>query len=155
LREIVLPRGAGLGLLEGWETIQVDGDEPQMGTGAEDWFNGGFYFQGAPFHTPTHGCSYRSFFWGRVSAWRFLAPEEQIPFERSFSFLLDHGLRNEMAGVIDATAFWYEVEPHSTQPPLAPWSERRWGVPLSSPAQWLALCGLGSVCMFLVYTLVW
>ena len=39
LRHIALPRGLGLGLLEGWETIVVDNDDatPIKGTGAEDY----------------------------------------------------------------------------------------------------------------------
>jgi hypothetical protein len=45
LREIFLPRGFGLGLLEGWETIVVDGAEPIVGTGAEDYFSGGLLLQ--------------------------------------------------------------------------------------------------------------
>ncbi len=69
LRQIPLPRGFGLGILEGWETITVDGDRNNAlsGTGAEDYFSGGFYFKGAPFCTPTHGCTLRSFSdWPRV-----------------------------------------------------------------------------------------
>src|SRR5262245_17649014 len=44
LSEIPIPRGFGLGILEGWEQIVVDGDRASAlsGTGAEDYFSGGF-----------------------------------------------------------------------------------------------------------------
>ena len=41
----LFPEAAGMGMLEGWESIYVDGEEtPSIpGTGNEDYFNSGFY----------------------------------------------------------------------------------------------------------------
>jgi hypothetical protein len=143
LAEIVLPRGFGLGLLEGWETIVVDGDRaaPITGTGMEDYFSGGFYFKGAPFCTPTHGCTRRSFFTGRVSAYRFHI-DDPIPFARSLEVMLDHGLDNTMAGDYSSVAYWYQHEPHRPFPELPPARDRRPGVPWVSPAQWLLVAAI-------------
>ncbi|MBE0699077.1 MAG: DUF2961 domain-containing protein, partial [Anaerolineaceae bacterium] len=43
----VFPEMVGMGMLEGWERIYVDGEtSPSVtGTGTEDYFNSGFYFQ--------------------------------------------------------------------------------------------------------------
>ena len=117
LKAIALPRGLGLGLLEGWESVTVDGEPPIVGTGGEDYFNGGFYFAGGPFSTPTHGCTVRSFLTGRSSAYR-LHLDDPIAFERSLRFDLDHGFRNRMQGDLSSVAWWYQREPHAPFPPL-------------------------------------
>jgi hypothetical protein len=46
--------------LEGDERVYLDGapDPAHYGTGTEDFFNGGFYFDGGPFRQPLHGSSY-------------------------------------------------------------------------------------------------
>jgi hypothetical protein len=144
LRDIALPRGFGLGLLEGWETIVVDDDPPLVGTGAEDYFSGGFYFKGAPFCTPTHGCPTRSFLLGRASAYR-LHVDDPIAFDESLSITLDHGLKNRMSGSYSSVAYWYQSEPHAPFPALAPAPERlpRW--PWKNLAQWLVLAALLAV----------
>jgi Protein of unknown function (DUF2961) len=138
LRHIPLPRGFGLGVLEGWETITVDDDRAagMSGTGGEDYFLGGFYFQGAPFCTPTHGCTHRSYFTGRVSAYRFHV-DDPIDFGKSIYFALDHGLHNSMEADFRSVAYWYQHEPHDPFPSLPPVAERRPLVPVSNPAQWL------------------
>jgi Protein of unknown function (DUF2961) len=137
---IALPRGFGLGLLEGWETIIVDGDASNalVGTGAEDYFSSGFYFSGAPFCTPTHGCTHRSFLTGRVAAYRF-HDQDAIPFETSLVFVLDHGLKNQMAGTYTSTAYWYQTEPHGDFPPLPDVDARRPPTPWINPVQWMVI----------------
>jgi len=137
VRDIVLPRGFGLGLLEGWETLVVDGHE-LSGTGAEDYFSGGFYFRGGPFCTPTHGCTRRSFATARVSAYR-LHLDDPIAFEQSLEFRLDHGLGNSMRGEYASVVSWYQAEPHAAFPPLPVPAARRPGFPGQQLAQW-ALC---------------
>jgi hypothetical protein len=146
--EIAIPRGLGLGLLEGWETITVDGTDRHQGTGAEDYFSGGFYFWGGPFHTPTHGCTTRSFATGRVSAYRFHV-DDPIPFQRSFEMTLDHGLENTMEGDYATVAYWYQTEPHQPFAALPPTHDRRARTPWMNPVQWLlcaaiaaGVCGL-------------
>jgi hypothetical protein len=136
LKEIALPRGFGLGLLEGWETITVDGRHTIKGTGAEDYFSGGFYFRKGPFSTPTHGCTARSFLTGRVSAYR-LHLDDPIPFEESFSMTLDHGLQNSMEGDYSVVAYWYQSEPHQHFPMLPASRHRRVQTPWKNILQWL------------------
>lgn len=117
LRELLFPRGLGLGLLEGWETLEIDDEPPLRGTGAEDYFLGGFYFGRGPFSTPTHGASVRSYWTARVSAWR-LHEDDPVPFEHTLRMTLDHGLNNTMEGDLCSAAFWYQEEPHLPHPPL-------------------------------------
>ncbi len=140
LRAIAMPRGAGLGLMEGWESVTLDGEQPPrlVGTGGEDYFNGGFYFAGGPFSTPTHGCIVRSFPAGRVSAYRFHV-DDPIAFERSLTFDMDHGFRNQMQGDVSSVAYWYQREPHGQFPPLP--AHRHPAFPWSNAVQF-ALLGL-------------
>ncbi len=143
LREMALPRGFGLGVLEGWESIVVDQQAPIEGTGAEDYFSGGFYFRGAPFCTPTHGCTARSFLLGRASAYRFHL-DDPVHFERSLSMAIDHGLKNSMAGDYSSVAYWYQSEPHRAFAALPPARQRRRRWPWRQLAQWAAVAGLGA-----------
>lgn len=150
LSEIALPKGFGLGILEGWEQIVVDGDPEHAlsGTGAEDYFSGGFYFLGGPFCTPTYGCTHRSFFTGRVSAYRFHV-HDPIHFSKSIRLTLDHGLANSMSGDYSSVAYWYQHEPHAPFPPLPDVAQRRVAMAWSNPVQWLVLCLL-----FLLFALL-
>ena len=68
ISKIFFPRGLGLGLLEGPESIHIDEEETPgvVGTGTEDFFLGGWYFKGGAFNAPTHGVTLRSFVAGRV-----------------------------------------------------------------------------------------
>jgi hypothetical protein len=144
-REIPLPRGFGLGLLEGWETITVDGGRVLRGTGVEDYFNGGFYFGRGPFSTPTHGCMRRSILTSRVSAYRFHV-DDPVDFETSLTMTIDHGLTNSMNGDYTSVAYWYQHEPHDPFPPLPPLKDRRCGFPWINVAQWvLVVTLLGSI----------
>jgi hypothetical protein len=137
-----IPRGLGLGLLEGWESIRVDGEEQPsiVGTGGEDYFSGGFYFSGGPFHTPTHGAAVRSYLLGRVSAYRFHV-DDPIPFARSIEVSVDHGLRNTMEGDYASVAYWYQEEPHADFPELPAPARRRVVHPLLNLGQHLLLAG--------------
>ena len=138
LRDIPVPRGFGLGCLEGWETIVIDGQEtsPLTGTGTEDYFSAGFYFKGAPFCTPTHGCTKRSFFTGRASAYRFHV-DDPIDFGESLDFSMDHGLKSSMAADYSSVAYWYQDEPHAPFPPLPSPQDRLPSFPWINPLQWL------------------
>ena len=155
ISHIVLPRGFGLGLLEGWETIIVDDDVEHalVGTGAEDYFLSGFYFAGAPFCTPTHGCTHRSFFSGRMAAYRF-HEDDPVPFTTSLSFVFDHGLKNQMAGEYSSTAYWYQVEPHAAFPPLPDVEARQYSSAWVNPVQWLVV-GILALTLVAVLAYAW
>jgi hypothetical protein len=135
VREIALPRGFGLGLLEGWESFAADGEPPVEGTGAEDYFGGGFYFLGGAFSTPGHGCTRRSFLSGRVSAYRFHL-DDPVPFNHSLRFTLDHGFLNSMQGEAASVAYWYQCEPHAPFPARPLPELRSFGPPVRQWLQW-------------------
>jgi hypothetical protein len=122
-RDISFPRGFGLGMLEGWETIYRDGElEPSVrGTGTEDYFNGAWYYlpkQGR-FSAPYHGCIVRDVLRSRIAVYRFdmSAP---VPFSKSLSVRLRHGFYNEMVCDYSSTAYWYQTEPHRPFSELRP-----------------------------------
>jgi len=156
LRHIFFPRGLGLGMLEGAETIEIDGDGARraLGTGTEDFFHGGWYFLGGAFQTPTHGATRRSFLTGRVSAYRFLVGD-QIPFEQSLRLAFDHGIDNDIATDYASVVYWYQQEPHHEFPSLPPVRERRPAVPALNIAQpLLALALLASLVALVVSLLL-
>ena len=129
LRAISFPRGFGLGMMEGPETITRDGErEPSvMGTGTEDYFNGAWYYlsKRGRFAAPYHGCLVRDFIRSRIAVYRFdmSAP---VPFSRSLRVSLNHGFSNDLACDYSSTAYWYQAEPHRRFPQLHP-------VPLRQP----------------------
>lgn len=110
---VQLPEGFGLGMLEGWERIWIDGaGEPNVhGTGGEDYFNGAWYFTKCPSTCATHGVTMRSYASRRVSCYRFHA-EMPISFRESITVTLDHGLDNVLPAAYSGTTYWYQVEPH-------------------------------------------
>jgi hypothetical protein len=121
LRTISFPRGFGLGMLEGWETITRDGEtEPSLsGTGTEDYFNGAWYYlpKGGRFAAPYHGCIVRDTLRSRIAVYRFdmSAP---VSFSHSLQVSLRHGFYNDLAGDYSSTAYWYQAEPHAPFPEL-------------------------------------
>lgn len=133
-----MPEGFGLGMLEGWERIWIDGaDDPQVhGTGGEDYFNGAWYFRNAPCATLTHGVTLRSYMTRRVSCYRFHA-EMPIWFNRGIKITIDHGINNALAATYDGTAYWYQIEPHVAFEKLLP---RRMRKPGGKYINFLAMC---------------
>jgi D-arabinan exo alpha-(1,3)/(1,5)-arabinofuranosidase (non-reducing end) len=121
----VFPEAAGMGMLEGWESIYVDGEEtPSIpGTGNEDYFNSGFYFSRGPYSAPHWGCTVRSYLTSRCAAYRFHIADA-IPFQRSIVVDMDHGYTNQVQTDYSSVAYWYQVEPHATFPSLPPVAQR-------------------------------
>ena len=121
IRDISFPRGFGLGMMEGWETIYRDGEkDPSVrGTGTEDYFNGAWYYllKGGRFSAPYHGCTVRDLLRSRVAVYRFdmSAP---LSFSHSLRVTIDHGFHNESACDYSSTAYWYQAEPHRPWPEL-------------------------------------
>lgn len=132
----VFPLGMGLGMLEGQEYIWIDDDfrrRPDraasttsrqdaagpgiVGTGTEDYFNAGWYFLPGRFAAPTHGCTIRNWFTGRVSAYRFDV-HSPTPFRERIRVAFNVGIDNSVAADYTSVAYWYQTEPHHPFPPL-------------------------------------
>lgn len=105
--------------LEGDEMVFVDGEKaPSIhGTGIEDYFNSGWYFNRGEFASPYHGLILKNDSLSRIAAYRFHVGDA-IPFERSLRFTIEHGHANEEIADFSSTAFWYQKEPHKPFPPL-------------------------------------
>jgi len=123
---VVLPHGMGLGILEGWERMWIDGaEEPNVhGTGGEDYFNGAWYFTRVPSTHLTHGVTRRSYFARQVSCYRFHA-EMPVCFKERIKVTLDHGLNNLLPATYEGTTYWYQDEPHRTLGDLPGPKERK------------------------------
>ena len=123
-----MPEGFGMGMLEGWERMWIDGADQECpnvhGTGGEDYFNGAWYFTRVPATTPTHGVTLRSYAKRRVSCYRMHA-EMPVSFKENIKVTIDHGLNNALPARYDGAAFWYQNEPHKPLEELPPASDRR------------------------------
>ncbi|MBT8396209.1 MAG: DUF2961 domain-containing protein [Gemmatimonadetes bacterium] len=110
--------------LEGDEAFWVDGQFRGQGTGTEDYFNGGWYFQDGPFSAPYHGVPFMDPDRGRVAAyrWHLLDP---VRFRDSLRMDLEHGHGNDVVADVATVAYWYQVEPHRPFPDLPPPDDRR------------------------------
>jgi len=99
------------GILEGDERIYIDGEsEPSIhGTGMEDFFNAGWYFNRGMFALPTHG-AFLSSRDGlkRVVAYR-LSLEDTIPFEKRIKFGIEHGGQNDINAHFESAVFTYMI----------------------------------------------
>jgi len=113
-----------LWFLEGDEIYHVDGTFRGQGTGTEDYFNSGWYFDQGPFAAPFHGLVVKDDSLGRIAAyrWHLLDP---IAFHDSIRVEIEHGHANEEVADYATTAFWYQTEPHAPLPPLPPPDARR------------------------------
>jgi hypothetical protein len=110
--------------LEGDESFWVDGTFRGQGTGTEDYFNGGWYFQDGPFAGPYHGVVFMDPSRGRVAAYRWHLPDP-VRFRDSLRVELEHGHGNDVVADLSTVAFWYQTEPHEPWPALPPADERR------------------------------
>lgn len=125
LMAAVFPEMLGMGMLEGWERIFVDGESaPSVtGTGTEDYFNSGFYFSNGTFSAPYWGCTVRDYLKSRCAAYRFHIPDP-IPFRSSLIVDIDHGYTNQVPTDYSSVAYWYQSEPHGAIPVLSPVESR-------------------------------
>ncbi|MCD4770386.1 MAG: DUF2961 domain-containing protein, partial [Bacteroidales bacterium] len=108
-----------LGYLEGDEMVYVDGEKfPSVyGTGTEDYFSGGWYFNWGEFCAPYHGVIIKDNSLGRIAAYRFHVGDA-IPFNKSLRFTIEHGPENETIADYSSTAYWYQKEPHKKFPEM-------------------------------------
>ena len=114
------PRGRSLWYLEGNERLFVDGERAPsiVGTGTEDYFSSGWYFDTGPYSAPYHGATIKDTLTGRISTYRWHI-EDPIPFRRGLEFTIEHGGTNDTPGTdYTSVAFWYQTHPHAPFPPL-------------------------------------
>jgi hypothetical protein len=107
--------------LEGDELVYVDGEQkPSIaGTGTEDYFNSGWYFNKGEFAAPYHGLIVKDDVLQRIAAYRFHVLDA-IPFTSSLKFTIEHGDQNVEIADYSSTAYWYQKEPHKPFAPLPP-----------------------------------
>jgi hypothetical protein len=108
-------RGRTMWYLEGNERVFIDGETTPrvIGTGTEDYFSSGWYFDTGPYSAPYHGATIKDSLSGRVSAYRWHI-EDPIPFTRSLRFTIEHGGTNDTHEVdYTSVAVWYQTHPHA------------------------------------------
>jgi hypothetical protein len=105
--------------LEGDELVYVDGEKkPSVsGTGTEDYFNSGWYFNKGEFSAPYHGLILKDDSLERIAAYRFHI-QDAIPFNTSLRFAIEHGDQNAEIADYSSTAYWYQKEPHAPFPQM-------------------------------------
>ena len=119
--------------LEGDETFWVDGEVRGQGTGTEDYFNSGWYFDAGAFHAPFHGLVLKDHENGRIAAYRWHLPDP-ISFQDSIAVLLEHGHDNEEVADYATVAYWYQSEPHAPLESL-PSADRRRSLGVKIPPE--------------------
>jgi len=136
----------GLGCLEGDEQITIDDHSycspdvdaknhqkpeqhyfanpttrPQIiGTGTEDYFSSGWYFDRGPYSAPYHGLIIKDDPPGRISTYRWHI-EDAMPFTKSIKVTIEHGhsrVPNDHQADYSSIAFYYQNEPHTPAPPI-------------------------------------
>lgn len=110
--------GAGgymdMNYLEGDERAYVDGSlSPSIhGTGAEDYFNAGWYFNQGVFSRPYHGHPWKDQFHTNspnyTQAYRFHL-SDMIPFNSSVKFGMEHGDGNISPGTFSSVTYFYKT----------------------------------------------
>ncbi len=110
---------------EGDEIVYIDGKEAMHGTGSEDYFCESYGLRPGCF--PYFGVTVCE---GRyASAYRWHVPDP-VPFKRSVRFLIEQGNGAppfKSGNFYYSVAYWYQIEPHTSFPPLPAVSERiRW-----------------------------
>jgi len=104
-------QGVGdLWYLEGNEEFFVDGEAAPsiLGTGTEDFYNGGWYWDSGPLALPLHGLGVKQeWTTNRTTPWRMFVPDA-VPFSRRLVVRIEHGSRNAVRDAAYASvAFWY------------------------------------------------
>ena len=95
-------------VLEGDERIFIDAVQQIQGTGMEDYFNGGWYFNRGIFTLPVHGAPLFHGLEGtkHVVAYR-LSLADAMPFEESIVFSMEHGGQNDKNAHFESVVFAY------------------------------------------------
>lgn len=112
-------QGRGLFYLEGDEIVTVDGEATPsiVGTGTEDYFSSGWYYDTGEYSAAYHGVPIKDTEKGRISTYRWHI-EDAIPFEKSLKFEIEHGPVNDVRADYSSVAYYYQTHPHPPFPPL-------------------------------------
>lgn len=110
-------------LLEGDESIRVDGEETPrwLGTGLEDYFNGGWYYQNVRTR-PLNGIPFKAPF--RTVQYRLHLPDPTF-FEKSIDMVFERGPGQASHGEMESVAFYYGDRPYRAPSRLGPLTHRR------------------------------
>jgi hypothetical protein len=122
-----------LAFLEGDEMIYIDQPNPNPatppdwkhpepvpqinGTGTEDYFSSGWYFNKGPYSAPYHGCVIKNDTNSQVSAYRWHI-EDAIPFHKNIRVTIEHGTGDKSEADYSSVAYFYQSGPHKPYPPL-------------------------------------
>jgi len=127
-----------IGFLEGDEVIYIDqpnifikdmiqadaanqkgkGPIPQIiGTGTEDYFSSGWYFDRGLYSAPYHGVTIKDELSARVSAYRWHI-EDAMPFHKNIRVSIEHGTNNDHTADYSSVGYYYQSEPHRPNPEL-------------------------------------
>jgi hypothetical protein len=111
--------GRALYFLEGNEMVYIDGaQKPSIeGTGTEDYFCSGWYFDRGVYSAPYHGVIIKDEARSRVSAYRWHI-EDAIPFTKSIRFTIEHGTGNSTTADYSSVAYYYLAGPSPAPAPL-------------------------------------
>jgi hypothetical protein len=111
--------GRALYFLEGNEMVYIDGSTvPNIeGTGTEDYFSSGWYFDRGVYSAPYHGVIIKDEKRSRVSAYRWHI-EDAIPFRKSIRFTIEHGTGNSVTADYSSVAYYYLAGPSPAPYPL-------------------------------------
>lgn len=103
-------------ILEGDETMRIDGDTAPRwhGTGLEDYFNGGWYYQNA-LPRPLHGMVCKTFF--HTLQYRVHLPDA-VRFDRSLEMQFERGPDHASHGWMESMAYYYLERPAPAWRPL-------------------------------------
>ncbi|MDX3005455.1 DUF2961 domain-containing protein [Kribbella solani] len=111
--EGLLADGNTRGYLEGDERVYADGERTPAihGTGTEDYYESGWYFNAGTYSTPFHGNSAHEVRAGFCTnecdgAWR-LHITDSVGFENQLNFGIEHGQQDDHPAIYGSTAFLY------------------------------------------------
>jgi hypothetical protein len=109
----------GIGFLEGDEMISIDGEQKPsiIGTGTEDYFSSGWYFDRGTYSAPFHGVVIKDERQSRISAYRWHI-EDAMPYRKSIKVTIEHGTNNDVEADYSSVAYYYESGRAPARPDL-------------------------------------
>jgi len=110
-------------ILEGDEKMYIDGQSMPFwrGTGLEDYFNGGWYYQN-PLARQLHGMVFKAFF--RIVQYR-LQLVDAVNFNTAFNMMFERGPDNASRGWMESVAYYYMDKPSPAAFALKPVGQRQ------------------------------